>query len=197
MRNLALPLSPDDARSLTAGDMVTLTGEMTITAGLPTHARIAQYLDEGRPLPRDLAGQALFHLGCYSEDTDDGLVIRYMNPTTSTRFNGYMPRFIRDIGLTAVGGKGGLDAESVAAMQDVGCVYFSFLGGGAVLLTDAIERVVSVHWPDLVAHFRLVTLRVASLGPVTVGIDAHGRSLYADLAAQAQARLPAILAGLR
>lgn len=196
MRHLRLPLSPDDARGLTLGEMVTLSGEMTITAGLPTHARIAQYLDEGRPLPRDLRGQALFHLGSYSEETEAGFDIRYMNPTTSTRFNGYMPRFIRELGLTSVGGKGGLDAACAAAMREVGCVYFSFLGGGAPLLSDAMREVVSVHWPDLVAHFRLVTLRVEDLGPVTVGIDAHGNSLYADLAVQARARLPDILAGL-
>jgi len=196
MRHLRLPLSPEDARGLSLGEMVTLSGEMTITAGLPTHARIAQYLDEGRPLPRDLRGQALFHLGSYSEETEAGFDLRYMNPTTSTRFNGFMPRFIREIGLTSVGGKGGLDAACAAAMQEVGCVYFSFLGGGAPLLSDAMRAVVSVHWPDLVAHFRLVTLRVEDLGPVTVGIDAHGNSLYADLAAQARALLPDILAGL-
>ena len=52
-----------------------------------------------------------------------------MNPTTSTRFNPFMPRFIRHFGLRAVGGKGGLDAASAAAMREVGCVYLSFLGG--------------------------------------------------------------------
>jgi fumarate hydratase subunit beta len=36
-------------------------------------------------------------------------------------------------------------------------------------------------------------VRVEDLGPLTVGIDAHGNSLYRDLRQQAQERLPAIL----
>ena len=194
---LRLPLSEAAVRTLRAGDLVILDGEMTITAGLPTHQRIQQHLDAGQPLPVDLAGGALFHLGSFSRDTDAGFEVLYMNPTTSTRFNGYMPGFIRRLGLRAVGGKGGLDAECARAMQDAGCVYLSFLGGGCPLLSDAIKSVVSVHWTDLIAHFRLVTLRVEALGPLTVGIDAHGTSLYDTLHDDAAARMPGILAALR
>ena len=195
--HLQLPLTEAAVRSLRAGDLVLLDGEMTITAGLPTHQRIQDYLDAGTPLPVDLAGGALFHLGSYNRDTPDGFDVLYMNPTTSTRFNGYMPGFIRRLGLRAVGGKGGLDRACADAMQEAGCVYLSFIGGGCPLLSDAIKAVVSVHWTDLIAHFRLVTLRVEALGPLTVGIDAHGNSLYDTLHANAAARLPAILAQMR
>ncbi len=194
---LTLPLSEDAVRGLRAGDLVILDGEMTITAGLPTHQRIQEHLDRGKPLPVDLRGGALFHLGSYSQDGPQGFDVLYMNPTTSTRFNAYMPGFIRRLGLRAVGGKGGLDRASATAMQEAGCVYLSFLGGGCPLLSEAITGVVSVHWTDLVAHFRLVTLRVAGLGPLTVGIDAHGNSLYDTLHQGAATRMPAILAALR
>jgi fumarate hydratase subunit beta len=194
---LDLPLAPEAIQRLRAGDMVTLTGEITVTAGLPTHQRIAEHLDAGRPLPVDLTGGTLLHIGSYSRDTaDGGLEVLYINPTTSTRFNGYMPRFIRAFGLRAVGGKGGLDAACAQAMREVGCVYLAFPGGGSPLLSDAVKGVVSVHWPDLIAHFRLVTLRVERLGPLTVGIDARGHSLYDELQEQARARMPEILAGL-
>jgi fumarate hydratase subunit beta len=119
-----------------------------------------------------------------------------MNPTTSTRFNALMPRLIRHFDLTAVGGKGGLDAASVAAMAEVGCVYLSFLGGGAPLHSSAITAVREVAYPDLVAHYRLVRLAVSGLGPVTVGIDAHGNSLFDSLQAQAQDRMAGILEAL-
>ena len=194
---LTLPLSEDAVRGLRAGDLVILDGEMTITAGLPTHQRIQEHLDRGKPLPVDLRGGALFHLGSYSQDGPQGFDVLYMNPTTSTRFNAYMPGFIRRLGLRAVGGKGGLDRASATAMQEAGCVYLSFLGGGCPLLSEAITGVVSVHWTDLVAHFRLVTLRVAGLGPLTVGIDAHGNSLYDTLHQGAATRMPAIMAALR
>ena len=194
---LRLPLSETDVRGLRAGDQVILDGEMTITAGLPTHQRIQEHLDRGEALPVDLQGGALFHLGSYSQDGPAGFEVLYMNPTTSTRVNGYMPGVIRKLGLRAVGGKGGLDAACARAMQETGCVYLSFLGGGCPLLSDAIRSVVSVHWTDLISHFRLVTLRVEGLGPLTVGIDAHGTSLYDTLHDDAAARLPSILAALR
>jgi fumarate hydratase subunit beta len=197
MRRLKMPLSEADALSLRAGEMVLLDGEITITAGLPTHQRLVECAAGTREAPQDLQGVGLFHLGSYSRElADGGFEVLYMNPTTSTRFNALMPGLIRHFRLRAVGGKGGLDAGCVAAMREVGCVYLSFVGGGAPLLSDAIREVVSVHWNDLVSHYRLVTLRVEGLGPLTVGIDAHGNSLYGDLGAAAAARMPAIMAEL-
>ena len=48
----------------------------------------------------------------------------------------------------------------------------------------------------MLTHYRLVRLRVEGLGPATVGIDAHGRSLYQEEQATAKDRLPQILADL-
>lgn len=193
-RRVKMPLSREDARSLRAGDMVLLDGEIVITAGLPTHHRIIACLEKGEAPPIDLRNGSLLHLGSYSQDAaDGGLEILYMNPTTSTRFNPLMPKLIRHYGLTSVGGKGGLDAACREAMQDVGCVYFSFLGGGAPLHSAAIKAVKQVAWNDLVAHYRLVRVAVEGLGPVTVGIDAHGNSLFENIAADATAQMPAIL----
>jgi fumarate hydratase subunit beta len=55
---------------------------------------------------------------------------------------------------------------------------------------------VEVGWRDMLVHYRVVRLAVEGLGPVTVGIDAHGRSLYAEEQASARERLPEILRGL-
>ena len=190
---LQLPLTEQAVRSLALGDMVHLNGEIVITAGLPTHLRILEHIEQGKPLPIDLRGATLFHLGSYSRDDTGEFEVLYMNPTTSTRFNPYMPKFIRTFGLRAVGGKGGLDAECARAMKETGCVYLSFLGGGATLHSQAIKEVVAVAWDDLIAHYRLVRLRVEGLGPLTVAIDAHGNSLYDELRSAAQARLPEIM----
>lgn len=196
-RRIVMPMDRDTARSLRVGDRVVLDGEIVITAGLPTHHRLIACARGEHPLPRPLAGVGLFHLGsCSVETPDGGLDLRYMNPTTSTRFNPLMPELIRRFGLTAVGGKGGLDAACAAAMAEVGCVYLSFLGGGSPLLSEAFRAVVRVDWNDLITHFRLVTLRVEALGPLTVGIDAHSGSLYDRLSAEATRRLPEIMAGL-
>jgi fumarate hydratase subunit beta len=81
-------------------------------------------------------------------------------------------------------------------MKEVGCVYLSFLGGGCPLLSDAIKSVVAVAWDDLIAHYRLVKLNVANLGPLVVAIDSHGGSLYDRIAESAAERLSAIMAEL-
>ena len=196
--HIALPFSLESVSDLELRDTVYLSGDLVITAGIPTHGRILDHLKRGEPLPIDIAGGAFFHLGCFSrDDGKGGLEILYMNPTTSTRFNPVMPAIIRGFQLRAVGGKGGLDQASAQAMAEVGCVYLSFLGGGAPIHTDAIRSVRNVAWNDLIAHYRLVKLEVAELGPLTVGIDARGNSVYADLQQQSQARLPDILARLR
>ncbi len=190
---LQLPLDEAAVRRLRVGDFVTLSGDIVLTAGLPTHERMLQYLEAGKPLPIDITGGTFFHLGSYSREVDGKFEVLYMNPTTSTRFNPFMPRFIRHYGLRAVGGKGGLDRACAEAMREVGCVYLSFLGGGAALHSAAIKAVVDVAWNDLVAHYRLAKLRVEDIGPLAVAIDAHGNSAYDSLREGAEARLPQIL----
>lgn len=196
LHRLQFPLTEADARRLRVGDQVLLDGEIIITAGLPTHERLMRCVEGREPLPMALNEASVFHLGSFSRDTKDGLEVLYINPTTSTRFNPYMPRLIRHFNWHAVGGKGGLDQASAQAMQAAGCVYLSFLGGGCTLLSQAVEQVLEVGWSDLLVHYRLVRLRVQGLGPVTVGIDATGRSLYDEQRDSATRRLSDILGHL-
>lgn len=193
---LTFPLSADDARTLRAGDLVVIDGEIVVTAGMPTHERLLGCLAGREPMPMDLQGVSLFHLGSYSREVDGRFELLYINPTTSTRFNPYMPTLIPGFQWHAVGGKGGLDMACAKAMQEVGCVYLSFLGGGCTLLSEAIEEVLEVGWTDMLMHYRLARLRVRGLGPATVGIDAHGRSLYAEEQQTARDRLPELMAEL-
>ena len=196
--DLKLPLSDADVRALKVGDSDHVSGEIHSTAGIPTHKRMLDCLERGEALPFDLKGGALFHLGSYNiEDADGGLKILYINPTTSTRFNDLMPQLIPALGLRLTGGKGGLDSRSAQAMKEAGCVYLSFLGGGAPLLTDAIKRVTGIGWRDMISHYRLVRIEVERLGPLTVAIDAHGNSVYDDTIKAMQDKRAAILAELR
>ena len=196
--DLKLPLSENDVRALKVGDIVHVSGEIHSTAGIPTHKRMLECLARGEALPFDLKGGALFHLDSYNiEHAKGGLKILYINPTTSTRFNDLMPQLIPALGLRLTGGKGGLDARSAQAMKQAGCVYLSFLGGGAPILTDAIKRVTGIGWRDMISHYRLVRIDVERLGPLTVAIDAHGNSVYDDTIKAMQDKRASILAELR
>lgn len=198
------PLSASDARKLKAGDQLIIDGEIIVTAGLPTHQRLIGCLDGKEPMPMDLQDKSIIHLGSYSQQTTSSaangspnLDLLYINPTTSTRFNPLMPRLISELQLHAVGGKGGLDEACVQVMQKVGCVYLSFLGGGATLHTRGVKEVLEVGWSDMLMHYRLVRLRVEGLGPVTVAIDSHGQSTYRQAQDRAQQKLPTILAEMK
>lgn len=196
MKHLTLPLSRAEVENLELGEMVLVSGNVTVSIGLPTHKRMVEHLETRTPLPVDLANGAFFHLSCYNRELPDGShEALYLNPTTSTRYNQFMPRLIEGHGLRLVGGKGGLDAASVQAMQRQGCAYLSFLGGGCTLLSQGIQRVVAVHWTDYISQFRLLTLEVSGLSPATVAIDAHGNSLYEQLQARAKERVREMRAG--
>ena len=195
---MSFPLSENDSRKLRAGDQVIIDGEIIVTAGLPTHQRLIRCLDGLEPLPFNLSGQTLFHLGSFCQESDSfqknrQLEVVYINPTTSTRFNDVMPRIIGELKLHAIGGKGGLDARSVQIMKQIGCVYLSFLGGGASLHTQSIQEVLQVGWSDMLMHYRLMRLRVLGLGPVTVAIDSHGNSTYQVAQKNAQDRMSQIM----
>lgn len=196
--DLTLPMSREDIEKLSTGDIVFLTGEIFTTAGMPTHDRLLGCLDGVEPLPFEFEGKTLFHLGSLLEEGEDGKTnIRYMNPTTSTRFNPHMPRLIPGLGLRMTGGKGGLNAECAAVMAKSGCVYLSFLGGGAPIITAAIRKVIAVGWPEMISHYRIVNLEVERLGPLIVGIDAHGASVYDATKMAALERRDDILAQMR
>lgn len=194
---LTLPLSEAQARELRVGDMVTMTGPVTVSIGIPTHKRMAEAAHAGTALPVDIRGGAFFHLSTYVREQNGISQPLYLNPSTSTRYNAWMPDIVRGLGPRLVGGKGGLDSQSVAALRECGCVYLSFLGGGSPLLSRALRGVRSSHWNEYISQFRLLTLDVEALGPATVSIDAHGRSAYDDLGDQARARMPEILARLK
>lgn len=186
--DLELPFDQQALNQLKIGDLVYLTGDIVVTVGLPTHKRIKEYIDADKPLPMSLKDGMLCQVGAYVEETDDGRVCRYINPSTSTRFEPYLPTIIDRSGVKAIGGKGGVGPETVASMQRNGCVYLSFVGGASALTSEAVEEVVEVAWDDFILQFRLTRLRVKRLGPLTVGVDTKGNSLYVDLQKQAEAR---------
>jgi fumarate hydratase subunit beta len=191
---LTLPLEESRVRALRVGELVRLSGKVTVSIGIPTHQRMAEAAVQGKPLPVDIRGGAFLHLSTYVRESDGLCEPVYLNPSTSTRYNAWMPAIVRGLGPRIVGGKGGLNDESVAALQECGCVYLSFLGGGSPLLSRALRGVHSMHWTEYISQFRLLTLEVQSLGPATVAIDAQGQSIYQSVAARAQARMPDILA---
>jgi fumarate hydratase subunit beta len=174
---LRTPLSEKEVRSLKAGQVVRLDG-LVYTGRDEVHVRALEKHDKGEGLPFDLRGGALYHCGPIVKDDDSGWTLVAAGPTTSARMNALEPRFIETFGIRAIIGKGGMSQPTIDAMKRFGCVYLAITGGAAVLAAKGVKKVVGVEWLDLGVPEALWIFEAENLGPLIVGIDADGNSLF-------------------
>jgi len=175
---LALPLSRDALAGLAAGDPVLITGTV-FTARDATHARLVRELDSEGVLPYGLAGSVLFYAG--PTPALGERPIGAVGPTTAMRMDSWTPALLR-AGVVATIGKGPRSEEVRLACAETGSVYFAAVGGAAALLASHVVFATTVAYPELGPE-ALVALEVRDF-PAFVAIDATGRDLYAEAAAQ-------------
>ena len=165
-------------RDLSLGDVVYINGPV-VTGRDDVHIRALEYLDEGKPVPNCLEGAVVYHCGPIMRKMDSG---RYSvvaaGPTTSARMNSLEPRFIREFGIRAIIGKGGMSQEVAEAMKEVGCVYLAATGGAAVSLAEGLSTVTGSEWEDLGMPETMWKFETNRLGPLVVAMDSKGNSLY-------------------
>jgi fumarate hydratase subunit beta len=187
---LEAPLSDETVRSLRVGDVVSLSG-VIYTGRDEVHLRALEMHERGEELPVDLKGAALYHCGPIVKKVNDRWIVVAAGPTTSTRMDSLEPKFIETFGVRAIIGKGGMSRSTVEAMKKCGCVYLVITGGAAVLAARDVKKVLGVQWLDLGMPEALWVLEVDSLGPLIVGIDAHGNSLFKRVDEEVRKNLPA------
>lgn len=199
MKTLTYPFDERAVRALKAGDAVSITGRL-----YTGRDKFHKFFADGGALPVDFTDGALYHCGpvCVakkeegkrkkeegrrreSAGLDEPKVawkVVAAGPTTSVRENPYEPAFIAASGVRLVIGKGGMDAATLAAMKKYGCVYVQAVGGAGALYAAAVKRVAGVSLlkefgaAEAVWHFDVVDFRGV------VAMDAHGRSLFDDVA---------------
>jgi L(+)-tartrate dehydratase beta subunit len=177
---------------LSAGDEVVVQGHII---GIRDRTQI-RIFDEGVEPPMDLRGAFLLHTAPNVRKRDDG---GYDPLCVGTTTSARMVRFTEPLGVQhgvrAICGKGGFPDEAIEPMRRHGMVYFAIVGGAAALETTQIEEIEEVAWEDLMPEC-LWKFRVRDFGPLTVGIDAHGHSLYHDVQAAANEKLKELYARL-
>lgn len=180
-----------DVRALKLGQTLTLDG--LVHTG---RDRLHKYLHEQGALPEgvDLSTSALYHCGPVMVPQDDGSWKMVAGgPTTSSREEPYEAEVIERLGLRVIIGKGGMGPKTLAACQKFGCVYLQAVGGAATSIANAVERVEGVDFlSEFGAAEAMWHLRVKNF-PVTVAMDAHGNSLYAEVQARSAEQLKQLL----
>ena len=179
-RILNTPLLEKDIRDLSVGDVVYISGTI-FTARDMAHKRIKEFIESGQQLPVDFNGSVIFHAGPVvrkiSEEKWELLVV---GPTTSIRMEPYWS-IVSNIGARAIIGKGGLAEDSLNEFVNFGQVYLQAAPGCAVVLAEGVKEVNGVHWLDMGVPEALWSLKVQKFGPLVVGMDSLGNSIYADL----------------
>lgn len=211
MIELKYPFDEKQVRALKAGDAVSITG--LIHTG---RDKFHKYFADGHAIDVDFKDGALYHCGPVVVETRRPVALpaqasetrrpvassaesafrwRVMaaGPTTSVRENPYEPAFIAASGVRLIIGKGGMDAATLAAMKEYGCVYIQAVGGAAALSAAAVKKVTGVSYlkefgaAEACWHFDVVDFRGV------VGMDAHGRSLFAEVGAASKQKLDDLL----
>jgi len=177
--HLTTPLNLNEIMELTAGDIVYLSGTV-YTARDEAHLRLLELTDEGKPLPFDFEGAAIYHCGPLMQQEGDGdWRTVAAGPTTSARMTDMTPRLLNNYNVRAIIGKGGM--KDIAPVLKDRCVYLAYTGGCAALAVDMIKYVKGVHWLDLGMPEAVWVLEVKEFGPLIVGVDALGTDLFGEV----------------
>ena len=191
-KRLTFPTTEEAIRDLRAGDEVLVDGHII---GIRDRTQI-RIFDQGVEPPMDLKGAFLLHTAPNVRKLGPG---RYEKICIGTTTSARMVRFTEGLGarygVRAICGKGGFPDEAIEPMRELGMVYFAIVGGAAALETTQIEEIEEVAWEDLMPEC-LWKFRVKDFGPLTVGIDAHGNSLYRDVQTRAKQKLEELYARL-
>jgi fumarate hydratase, class I len=182
---LTPPLTEEQMRSLRVGDVVILSGEV-YTGRDQVHAYLMK-----NPPPVDLNGAALYHCGPVMLKDGDEWFVKAAGPTTSIREEPYQADVIRNYGVRAVIGKGGMGAKTLAALQEHGAVYLNGIGGAAQFYARTVEKVLGVELMQFGIPEAMWHLRVNNFVAI-VTMDSHGKSLHAEVEQESGQALAAL-----
>ncbi len=167
-----LPLKPEEARELRAGQALLLSGPM-FTLRDAGHQRLLEEMGESAQLPYGLEGQTIFYAG--PTPSAAGRPFGAIGPTTASRMDFAAPHLM-DCGLAATMGKGTRSQAVKDACVRNGAVYFVAVGGAAAYLAKCIESCQTLAYDELGTE-ALRRIDVVDF-PVFVGIDVLGNDIY-------------------
>ena len=157
------------------GETVLLSGKL-LTGRDAAHKRIADCLARGEKLPPgvDFNGRFIYYVGPVDPVRDE--VVGPAGPTTGTRMDKFTEMMLAQTGLIGMVGKAERGATAVESIRQHGAVYLIAVGGAAYLVAQAIRSARVVAFADLGME-AIYEFEVENM-PVTVAVDARGRSVH-------------------
>ena len=125
---------------------LSLTGTLVVARDI-AHARIAELLDAGEPMPAYLRDHPVYYAG--PAKTPEGHASGSFGPTTAGRMDGYVERFQAAGGSLVMLAKGNRSRQVTEACARHGGFYLGSIGGPAARLAqDSIRSVEVLEYPE-------------------------------------------------
>ena len=204
MKELTIPISPEEIKSLHIGDSVGLTGILATGRDTVHKWMIDTFIRKTKePTDDDLEiyeaikpifkESLIYHCGPVVAGLDTGeYKFVAAGPTTSIREEPYQSEVMHHFEMRGVIGKGGMGPSTLKACQDVPAAYFHAIGGAATLIAESVEKVVGVYKMDFGVPEAIWVLRVKKF-PVVVTMDSHGKSIHDQVEANSKEKLSQLL----
>jgi fumarate hydratase, class I len=126
---------------------LSLTGPLVVARDI-AHAKIAERLKAGQPMPRYLRDHAVYYAG--PAKTPEGYASGSFGPTTAGRMDSYVDSFQAAGGSLVMLAKGNRSAAVTDACRRHGGFYLGSIGGAAARLAkDCITGMEVLEYPDL------------------------------------------------
>jgi fumarate hydratase class I len=155
---------------------LSLTGPLVVARDI-AHAKIAERLDAGEPMPDYLRDHAVYYAG--PAKTPDGYASGSFGPTTAGRMDSYVEKFQAAGGSLVMLAKGNRSGQVTRACQEHGGFYLGSIGGPAARLAqDCITHVEVLEYPELGME-AVWKIEVVDF-PAFVVVDDKGNDFFAE-----------------
>ena len=158
-----------------------LTGPLVVARDI-AHAKIAERLADGQPMPGYLRDHAVYYAGPAKKP--EGYASGSFGPTTAGRMDSYVEAFQAAGGSLVMLAKGNRSAAVTAACREHGGFYLGSVGGAAAKLArDCITKVEVLEYPELGME-AVWRIEVRDF-PAFIVVDDKGNDFFADVAGPA------------
>jgi fumarate hydratase class I len=155
---------------------LSLTGPLVVARDI-AHAKIAERLDGGEPMPDYLRDHAVYYAG--PAKTPDGYASGSFGPTTAGRMDAYVDDFQAAGGSLVMLAKGNRSKQVTDACQRHGGFYLGSIGGPAARLArDCIRKVDVLEYPELGME-AIWKIEVVDF-PAFIVVDDKGGDFFAE-----------------